>query len=322
MTNGVSKKIHRASKRKLPEKISKKRVHNISKREPSNTEGSISDSNASNQSSSPESNGTDASEWGTKVKRLRRDNNPKFQKRLRPRNLKHKKHSRSPLLRHTRSSGLRSRSSSLENPVVNIKKSPEKSTLSPLHTRSQRHLRERDRDRHRNRAPYIHHCLRATTLKPQKYQSSGDSSESDESVHNRRSARVSNSSSSSNTCNSLKRQRNVNPKRQITNKNRESLSNESEESSEKEEEEKPRSSTRATATTKDKPNTRRALTGALTKEKPMIQTRNRGQRTVRYGEESDEDRNSDSENTEPMFSFSSRGRLRKLTTHARAFFRE
>lgn len=330
----------RGSKRKLPEKTSKRRVQTISKREPSNTEGSCSDSNPSNQST--ESNASDDNDRSSRhVKRLRRDNIPKFQKRLRPRNIpKHKKHSMYPLSRHKRRLGLRSQSSSPENHVV--KKSPEKNTLSPLQTRSQRNNRERDR------APYIHHCLRARTLKPQKYRNSGDSSESDESVHNRRSAQTFNSSSSSNTSS-----RNLR-RHPIATKNQESPFNETEESSDQEEEEdeeeeeeeekveKTRSSTRATtATTRDKPKTRRALKTVPTKESPRkhfgrIQTRNRGQRTVMYGEDSDDEmdayKNSDSENTEPMlsepmfsepmFSFSSRGRLRKLTNHARAFFRE
>ena len=319
--------MKRRSKRKFPERTSKRRTQNICKREPSNSEGSRSDSNGGNQSSSPISNSSTDTKWRKQNKRLCRGTNYKIQNRLRPRNiLKHKRHSSSPLLtRHSRRFGLRSRSSSPENREVNVKKSPEKVSLSPLHTRSQRH-----------KAPIIHHCLRSSTQKPQK--SSGDSSESYESVVNNQSARISNSSNSQNTSS-----KKVFPKNRSSVKRQEQTAyNESEASSDVEE--KPRKLTRATAKLKSKATS--ALTALSRNESPQkinnrIQTRNRGQRTVRYGEDSNDDelgekedgdedvddgedsfKNSDSENTEPVFSFSSRGRLRKLTNHVRAFFRE
>lgn len=321
--------MKKQSKRKFPERTSKRRTQNIFKREPSNSEGSRSDSNGGNQSSSPESNSSTDTKCRKQNKRLRRDpTNFKFQNRLRPRNhLKHKRHSSSPLLtRHTRRFGLRSRSSSPENREVNMKKSPEKVSLSPLHTRSQR-----------PKGPIIHHVLRSSTQKPQKF-ISGDSSESDELVVNNQSARISSSSNSQNTSN-----KKVFPKNRSSVKRHDTAYNESEESSDVEE--KPRKLTRATAKLKSEPT--RALTASpRRKESPRknnfkerIQTRNRGQRTVRYGEDSNDEevgdgevddaddgedsfKNSDSENTEPVFSFSSRGRLRKLTNHVRAFFRE
>lgn len=326
------------SKRKFPERTSKRRTQNIFKREPSNSEGSRSDSNVGNQSSSPESNSSTDTKWRKQNKRLRRDTNYQFQNRLRPRNhLKHKRHSSSPLLtRHTRRFGLRSRSSTPENREVNVKKTPEKVSLSPLHTRSQR-----------PKGPIIHHVLRSSTQKPQKF-ISGDSSESDELTVNNQSARISSSSNSQNTSNKKIFLRN-----RSSVKRHDTAYNESEASSDVEE--KPRKLTRATA--KLKSNATRALTASPRKKesprkntfKERIQTRNRGQRTVRYGEDDsneeevggvneeeeegvgevddaddgeDSFKNSDSENTEPVFSFSSRGRLRKLTNHVRAFFRE
>lgn len=312
--------MKKQTKRKFPERTSKRRTQTIFKQEPSNSEGSHSDSNGGNQSSSPESNSSTDTKWGKQNKRLRRDTNRKFHNRLRPRNhLKHKRHSSSPLLtRHTRRFGLRSRSSSPENQEVNVKKSPEKVSLSPLHTRSQR-----------PKGPIIHHVLRSSTQKPQKF-ISGDSSESDELTVNNQSARISSSSNSQNTSN-----KKVFPNTRSSVKHHVTAYNESEASSDVEE--KPRKTTRATA--KLKPNATRALTASPSKReaprkntfKQRIQTRNRGQRTVRYREDSNEEevggigevddaddgedsfKNSDSENTEPVFSFSSRGRLRKLT---------
>lgn len=309
--------MKKQSKRKFPERTSKRRTQNIFKTEPSNSECSRSDSNGGNQLSSPESNSSTDTKWRKQNKRLRRDSNYKFQNRLRPRNhLKHKRHSSSPLLtRHTRRFGLRSRSSSPENQEVNMKKSPEKVSLSPLHTRSQR-----------PKGPIIHHVLRSSTQKPQKF-ISGDSSESDELVVNNQSARISSSSNSQNTSN-----KKVFPKNRSSVKCHDTAYNESEASSDVEE--KPR--TRATA--KLKSSTTRALSASPRKKesprkstfKERIQTRNCGQRTVRYGEDSNDEeveggdsfKNSDSENTEPVLSFSSRGRLRKLNNHVRAFFRE
>lgn len=318
LTNGISKKqATRITKRKLLERTPKKHTQNISKSDPSNTEGSRSESDHTDPMSSPESNSSGGdTEWGTKAKRIRRDLNSQPRKRLRPRTpAKHNEHSRSPLMtRYGRRLGLRSRSSSPENQVVNVRRrihSPEKNALSPLLTRSQRQVRDK--------GPIIH-TLRSTTQKSQN--SSGESSESDESaVNNRRSARIVNSSSSSNIS-SLKNQKN-----QRTAKNRESLSNETEDSSEHEEEKSGKS---ARSTAKLKPKMTRALTTTSRRVSPQklhgrIKTRNCGQRTVRYDESEDDAegfRNSDSENTEPILSVSSRGRLRKLTNHARAFFHD
>ncbi|XP_035213977.1 PH-interacting protein-like isoform X2 [Stegodyphus dumicola] len=331
-TNGVaSERILRVSKRKKCERSTKKYTENVRKKERSNSDGSQSDSSASNQSNSSVSSRSEDLRWGRKAKRIRKDSAPQIQKTLRPRIIKKHismRHTRSTASYHKKSpvysSSLRShtklsaslqsmshsRSSSPENQWPSIKKRPVNDKLSPLRTRSKRLLC--------SPPPSRLSSLRRNVTRPQKYKSSGESSESDASeTRSSKSGQNSNSSGCSNS--SSASSKNTTQETRSSSKSQQSSSNSESEGNSDEDEETSRRSTRLAKRDSTRA-TSRALPGpkgqSPRKLSSRIQTRNCGQRTVRYEEGSDDSlQNYDSENAEPVISFSSRGRLRTSRTN-------
>nr|XP_042900539.1 bromodomain and WD repeat-containing protein 3 [Parasteatoda tepidariorum] len=335
LTNGVAKKkFTHTSKRTFVNKSLRRRTENVHKKEHSSFEGSRSDSEAGNESNKSSDSDSDDSEWGNnRSKKRPKDNSESEESVFRNRSKRPRKaqilHTKRTFrnriikkhLRHTRST----RSSAhLKSPVFSsrisktLNSAPDSSrSITPERTKKS-FVKSKRRDipcplqsplaskrlqlRSKNNSPPSKRAhLRRVTVQPRRYVNSGTTSESDASeLQSNKDDSTSNSQTASNSRDSsskLSSARNTSTNSAAVDEMHYSSSSETEEQ---------------TKTARQLP--KRISRRALLLPSPR-QTRNRGQRTVQYGEDSNDDNVSDdSGNSQPLLSLSSRGRLRSDLT--------